>query len=278
MCCPKSYSTVGGMGCELLKKVELSCDIVKTLKRNLPNHSVTCKMRLKPSVQESIDFLKALEMSGVDAVTVECRKREERPKDPPRYDHLKLICESNHSVPIIGNGDVFRYSDIQKMKDETGVDSVMIARGALNNASVFRKDGFLPVYDVIQSYLSLSAKLGNGWNNAKYVIGRMEGELSHQFLTSFQKNSKSELSLMNYYQLDMEGNINKNLVTTRSSLEEPLAKYLQITYNNKEIKNKSNSNTNNINNNTNIENIIQNDVNFGKSEPVQKIQKFDLDN
>ena len=41
------------------------------------------------------------------------------------------------SIPVIGNGDVFKYEDIQKMIDYTECDGVMVARGSLGNPFIF---------------------------------------------------------------------------------------------------------------------------------------------
>ncbi len=42
-------------------------------------------------------------------------------------------------IPVLGNGDVRRVEDIQRMKDVTGCDAVMIGRGAIANPWVFSR-------------------------------------------------------------------------------------------------------------------------------------------
>ena len=129
MCCPKPYSTKGGMGVELLKREEVASEIIKTLKRNLPDHSVTCKMRLLQTPPQSLQFIRCMELSGADAVTVECRLPEEKAKDQVRHSHLKqlLLLSSSLppplSLPIIGNGDLFERQLFQPFLQYTGLSS-----------------------------------------------------------------------------------------------------------------------------------------------------------
>ena len=52
-----------------------------------------------------------------------------------------------------GSLDIENYEGIMKFKKETGAASVMVARSAMWNPSVFRKEGLLPLDDVIQEYL-----------------------------------------------------------------------------------------------------------------------------
>lgn len=51
-------------------------------------------------------------------------------------------------IPIIANGgsrDIEKYADILKFRNACGVDSVMIARAAQWNVSIFRKDGKIQI-------------------------------------------------------------------------------------------------------------------------------------
>ena len=47
------------------------------------------------------------------------------------------------------------YHDIKKFAEVTGCSSVMVARAAEWNPSVFRKDGMLPLIDVVREYIKL---------------------------------------------------------------------------------------------------------------------------
>ena len=44
-------------------------------------------------------------------------------------------------------------SDMRRLMDDTGVDGVMLARAAWSNPSVFRKEGPLPIKEVIRMFL-----------------------------------------------------------------------------------------------------------------------------
>lgn len=47
---------------------------------------------------------------------------------------------------------------------------MLIARGAMWNASIFRKEGMLPVYDVAKRYLEIAQQYNNRFANSKYCI------------------------------------------------------------------------------------------------------------
>ena len=80
-------------------------------------------------------------------IYAEDRETHERPSDRAHWDYLKPLVEGA-SVPILANGDIFTHADIDAIRSRTGCRSVLIARGALRNASIFRKDGPLPVNEV----------------------------------------------------------------------------------------------------------------------------------
>jgi tRNA-dihydrouridine synthase 2 len=54
-----------------------------------------------------------------------------------------------------GSNTVSKYSDIEEFKLECGVNSVMLARAAMWNCSVFRKQGLVQLDDVIKRFLKI---------------------------------------------------------------------------------------------------------------------------
>eukprot|EP01103_Thecamoeba_quadrilineata_P020943 TRINITY_DN927_c0_g2_i1.p1 TRINITY_DN927_c0_g2~~TRINITY_DN927_c0_g2_i1.p1 ORF type:complete len:237 (+),score=41.66 TRINITY_DN927_c0_g2_i1:275-985(+) len=177
MGCPKRFSVIGGMGAALLTQPEKVKDILTTLKRNL-NLPITCKIRILETRQKTIDLLRLIENTGVSAVTIHARKTEERPHQPSHWEELKFITECGFSMPIIGNGDVYCQEDVERMKKETGVDSVMIARGAILNPSIFSKND-VDCYreDLMKRYLKIALETGNDFWNSKYVMMQMWKDL-----------------------------------------------------------------------------------------------------
>ena len=62
----------------------------------------------------------------------------QRPRDPAHWDLIKGAAAAS-TVPVIANGDVFAHADFQRIRDETGAQAAMCARGAMWNASIFRR-------------------------------------------------------------------------------------------------------------------------------------------
>eukprot|EP01128_Nolandella_sp_AFSM9_P005997 TRINITY_DN300_c1_g1_i1.p1 TRINITY_DN300_c1_g1~~TRINITY_DN300_c1_g1_i1.p1 ORF type:complete len:477 (-),score=109.31 TRINITY_DN300_c1_g1_i1:64-1359(-) len=170
MGCPQHFSISGGMGAALLNKPEVVKDILSTLVRNL-DVPITCKIRLKPKLSDTIDLLKLVESTGIKAVTIHTRYVPERPQHPAHWDLLKELIGLNPiNIPIIANGDIFRYSDIQKCRDETGVSSVMIARAASHNPSLIFHENPKSQYEVMQDYMKVCCEVDNPWPNTKYNL------------------------------------------------------------------------------------------------------------
>ena len=68
------------------------------------------------------------------------REQHERPRHPVHKDVIRRIAEEL-SIPVIcngGSGDIKSYQDMERYQEETGTDSVMVARAAQWNPSVFR--------------------------------------------------------------------------------------------------------------------------------------------
>lgn len=64
-----------------------------------------------------------------------------------------------------------------KFKLESKASSVMVARSAEHNCSIFRKDGKLDREIVIQEFLELALKYDTVFANIKYIIQNMLGNI-----------------------------------------------------------------------------------------------------
>ncbi|KAL2504313.1 Aldolase-type TIM barrel family protein [Abeliophyllum distichum] len=171
MGCPKSFSISGGMGAALLTKPELIHDILTTLKRNLDT-PVTCKIRLLKSSQDTVELARRIEKTGVSALAVHGRKVADRPRDPAKWSEIADVVAAL-SVPVIANGDVFDYEDFERIKVATGASSLMVARGALWNASIFSPQGKLPWEDVKREYVRKSILWDNDIKSTKHTLKEM---------------------------------------------------------------------------------------------------------
>ncbi|XP_048132316.1 tRNA-dihydrouridine(20) synthase [NAD(P)+]-like [Rhodamnia argentea] len=171
MGCPRSFSLSGGMGAALLNKPELIHDILTTLKRNMDT-PVTCKIRLLKHSHDTVELARRIEKTGVSALAVHGRRVSDRPRDPAKWDEIADIVAAL-SIPVIANGDVFEYDDFQYIKVATGASSVMVARGALWNASIFSSEGKVPWEDVKREYIRKSILWDNDIKSTKHTLKEM---------------------------------------------------------------------------------------------------------
>lgn len=190
MGCPKSFSISGGMGAALLSKPELIHDILTTLKRNL-DVPVTCKIRLLSSSRDTVELAQRIERTGVSALAVHGRRVKDRPKDPANWSEIANVAAAL-SIPVIANGDVFEYEDFARIKAATGATSVMVARGAMWNASVFSPEGKLPWEDVKRAYVRKSILWDNDIKSTKQTLKELIMHYSCLELSEGKAVTKSE--------------------------------------------------------------------------------------
>ncbi|XP_040184724.1 tRNA-dihydrouridine(20) synthase [NAD(P)+]-like isoform X2 [Rana temporaria] len=159
MGCPKEYST----------------KVLKTLVNGI-SKPVTCKIRILSTVEETVSLVKMIEKTGVSAIAVHGRKKEERPQHPVHCDFIKAIAEAV-SIPVIANGgsqEIIReFVDIEAFKSLTAASSVMLARAAMWNPSIFRREGVLSIDDVIHDYIEHAVRYDNHYTNTKYCLCQM---------------------------------------------------------------------------------------------------------
>jgi len=138
--CPVYKIVKKGAGSACLKDLEMMERMAGTVVDAVESKPVTVKTRLgwddrSIRIQEVALMLQSI---GVKALTVHARTRCQKYKGEARWDWLKKLAHTpGLEIPVIGNGDVTSPEDAKRMFDETGVDGVMIGRGAIGNPWIF---------------------------------------------------------------------------------------------------------------------------------------------
>jgi len=131
-----------GSGAGLLKDPPKIGRIFARLTRAL-SIPVTGKIRLGWD-DDSLNYLevaKILEDNGASLIAVHGRTKEQAYKGQANWDAIAEIKQAV-GVPVIGNGDVRTAADIERIKQYTGCDGVMIGRAAIGNPWIFQRKDF----------------------------------------------------------------------------------------------------------------------------------------
>ena len=139
--CPMKKIVRHGAGSAMLKDIDkmqkMTAEIVKAVKT-----PVTAKTRLGWSAGNLpiVDVAERLQDAGIEALAIHGRTREQLYTGEADWT---LIGEVKNNpkihIPIIGNGDINSGKKAKQLLDETGVDALMIGRGAIGRPWLFRE-------------------------------------------------------------------------------------------------------------------------------------------
>jgi tRNA-dihydrouridine synthase len=101
---------------------------------------VTGKIRLGWDDQSRnyLEIAHVLEDNGASAVAIHGRTKQQAYKGEADWNPIGEI-KAAVKIPVIGNGDVKRAADIERIKAQTGCDAVMIGRAAIGNPWIFQR-------------------------------------------------------------------------------------------------------------------------------------------
>lgn len=138
--CPVRKVVKTGSGAALLKEPEKLLGIAKSMINEVEPGCMGFKIRLGWYVGQPVYLQVAtkLEELGAGWVTMHPRFGAQGFTGHADWSHLKTLKE-NVSLPVIASGDLFHAEDAMQCVEQTGVDSIMFARGALNDPSIFKR-------------------------------------------------------------------------------------------------------------------------------------------
>lgn len=139
MGCPVPKIVNNGEGSALMKQPQLAHDILAAMVKAV-KIPVTVKFRAgwDDSSRNAVEIAKAVEAAGVSAVAVHGRTRQQFYEGKADWGIIAEVKQAV-KVPVFGNGDIFTVEDGLRMLAETGVDGLMIGRGADGNPWIFRE-------------------------------------------------------------------------------------------------------------------------------------------
>lgn len=138
MGCPAPKIVKNGDGCALMKNEILAGKIAETVVQAV-SVPVSVKFRAgwDTDSQNAVSFAKVMECSGVSAIAIHGRTKEQFYSGTANLEIIKRVKEAV-SIPVIGNGDITDGASAKNMLDKTGCDSIMVGRGALGNPFIFQ--------------------------------------------------------------------------------------------------------------------------------------------
>ena len=134
MGCPAPKIVKNGEGSALMKNLPLASKIIEQCvkKAKVP---ISVKFRLGYDRDISTEFGKMCEDAGASFVTLHARTAFQGYSGKADYEKIATL-KSKLKIPVVGNGDVVDKISYQNML-ATGVDGVMIGRGAQGSPWIF---------------------------------------------------------------------------------------------------------------------------------------------
>ena len=137
--CPAKKVVKGGGGSSLLRDLPQLEKILRRVRRAV---SIPVTMKIRTGWDDAsinaVEVARIIEDCGANMVAIHGRTRMQGYSGRANWDVIAAVKQSVN-IPVIGCGDVVTPAQARERLSETGVDAVMIGRGAIANPWIFRQ-------------------------------------------------------------------------------------------------------------------------------------------
>jgi nifR3 family TIM-barrel protein len=141
--CPVPKVTRKGGGAALPYKRRLFADIVGTAVRTAAPAGIPVTVKFRVGIDDNhqtyLDAGRIAEAEGAVAVALHARTAAQRYSGTADWSAIARLKEAVHTIPVLGNGDIFSAQDALDMVAKTGCDGVVVGRGCLGRPWLFRE-------------------------------------------------------------------------------------------------------------------------------------------
>jgi nifR3 family TIM-barrel protein len=147
--CPVKKIKNKARGGHMLLDVERGLSILKAVRDALPPEvptTISLRRGFDDSAESEDRFYEIVEgawANNYSAIRVHGRTVQQKYNGPSHWPFLREVKQRYPDRTILGSGDVFTAEDAVRMLEETGVDVVWIARGAIGNPWIFQHAAML---------------------------------------------------------------------------------------------------------------------------------------
>lgn len=148
MGCPQDKEISLGSCAALIREPQLAVEIIKYTKKGAGSLPVSVKTRIGYSNNTLGTWLRHLLSAEPAAIAVHGRTKKEKSKVPADWqaiaEAVRIRNSEQSATLIIGNGDVRSCQDGLSRAEQSGVDGIMVGRGAFGCPWFFRNDSYQP--------------------------------------------------------------------------------------------------------------------------------------
>eukprot|EP00039_Didymoeca_costata_P032959 m.40096 g.40096 ORF g.40096 m.40096 type:complete len:702 (+) comp9626_c0_seq2:297-2402(+) len=177
---PQQKASSGPYGVFLQNHWDDVIDMVSTVATRT-KFAVSCKMRLFPTVAETVERSKQLETAGCAMLTVHGKTGMQVGEGTgvADWDAIKAVKKAV-SIPVIANGSIVYFGDVDAVVKHTGCDGVMCGQQLLCNPAFFQEKR-PHVCTVASEYL----KLCKTYNTSPTVVRDHLANILHRCLLRY---------------------------------------------------------------------------------------------